>query len=184
MLRRNFLLALATVVAAVFAFQSSAVADERMELKNDAMKSLDKFFTDVHDGKDFLSKSKGYLVFRSVTSAGLVVVGEYGKGVLFIENKPVDFYSTKAASLGLTAGAQTKSMIIAFMTEEALTKFQKSSGWEVGVDGSVAVAEIGADGSLNTTTTTNKSIVGFVFGQKGLMADLSLEGSKISKIEG
>ncbi len=184
MLRRKSLIAFAVLLAAVVGFQSSALAEDRGELKTEAMKSLDKFYGEVADGKEFLSKAKGYLVFPEVTAAGLVIGGEYGKGVLFINGEATDFYSTKAASLGLKAGAKTKSMIIAFMTEEALTNFQKSSGWEVGVDGSVTVAKVGADRSLNSSNIMNKSIVGFVYGQKGLMADLSLEGSKISKLEG
>jgi lipid-binding SYLF domain-containing protein len=79
-------------------------------------------------------------------------------------------------------GAQAKSIFIAFMTAEALEKFRKSSGWKAGVDGSVALIDMGAGKSIDTHNIKDP-VVGFVFGSKGLMYNLTLEGSKFSKLD-
>ena len=114
--------------------------------------------------------------------AGIGIGGEYGEGVLRIGGKTAAYYSTAAASIGLQLGVQKKSIIIVFLTSEALSKFRNSKGWEVGVDGSVAFIKVGAGGSLETTTI-NDPIVAFAFGQKGLMYNLTLEGSKFTKLD-
>ena len=98
-----------------------------------------------------------------------------------INGKTVDYYNTASVSIGLQLGAQAKTVILLFMTKEALTNFQNSEGWEVGVDGSVALVKVGAGGSLDTTKI-KQPILGFVIGQKGLMYNLTLEGSKITKL--
>lgn len=183
MIRRSIVIAFAAVFGFLLTMPTASLALEREELKQEAQQALTKFYSEVKDGKQFLSRAEGYLVFPQVKGAGVGVGGEYGQGILFIDGEAHDFYSTTAASLGATVGAQTKSIIVAFMTEEALNKFQQSRGWQVGVDGAITIANVGAAGSINTMTS-NKSIVGFVFNEKGLMADLSLEGSKFTKIEG
>ncbi|MEH6467248.1 MAG: YSC84-related protein, partial [Porticoccus sp.] len=93
----------------------------------------------------------------------------------------VGYYNTAAASIGFQLGAQIKSQIILFMTDAALQKFKNSAGWEAGVDGSVAIATIGAGGQIDTDTI-QQPIIGFIFSNKGLMFNLSLEGSKITPI--
>ena len=128
------------------------------------------------------SHAKAYLIFPSVVKAGFGVGGEYGEGVLRADNGVVlGYYSTASASIGFQLGVQEKSVAIAFLTDEALTNFMKSDGWKVGVDGSVALINMGASGQIDTATM-NKPIVGFIFGEKGLMYNLTLEGSKFSKI--
>ena len=122
------------------------------------------------------------LVFPSVIKAGFGIGGEYGEGALRISGKTVDYYSTAAASIGLQLGAQTKTVILVFMQKSALNKFRNSEGWKVGVDGSVALVEIGAAEAIDTQNITDP-IVGFVFGNKGLMYNLTLEGSKITKLK-
>jgi lipid-binding SYLF domain-containing protein len=117
-----------------------------------------------------------------VVKAGLGVGGEYGEGALRIDTETVGYYNTVAASVGFQLGAQSKTVILLFMTAEALADFRESNGWEVGVDGSVALVSIGAGGSLDTHTL-QQPIIGFVFNNKGLMYNLTLEGSKISEIE-
>ena len=94
----------------------------------------------------------------------------------------MDYYSTAAASIGFQLGAQKKTVILVFMQEDALKKFRASSGWEAGVDGSVALIKLGAGGTIDTTSIKDP-IVGFVFSQKGLMYNLTLEGSKYTKIK-
>jgi lipid-binding SYLF domain-containing protein len=114
--------------------------------------------------------------------AGIGVGGEYGEGALRIGGKTVDYYNTAAASIGFQLGAQKKTIILVFMQQEALKKFRASSGWKAGVDGSVALITVGVEGSIDTTKIKDP-IVGFVFGQKGLMYNLTLEGSKFTKLK-
>jgi len=143
--------------------------------------TLEQFKADIKGGDEFLQSAKGVLVFPQVIKAGFIVGGSYGEGALRIDGKTVDYYNTVSASWGFLAGAQSVRVIIVFMQEDALQKFRASKGWEAGVDGSVTLVNIGASGTIDTTTIKDP-IVGFVFGNKGLMADLSLTGSKYTKI--
>ena len=122
------------------------------------------------------------LVFPTVGKAGFGIGGEYGEGSLIVDGKTVQYYSTAAASVGFQIGVQSRRQIILFMEKADLESFRTSKGWEIGADDSVAIATLGAGGEIDTKTL-NQPIVAFVFGNKGLMANLSLEGSKISKIE-
>ena len=144
--------------------------------------ALERFHNDVRGGTEFLESAKGVLVFPRVIKAGFVFGGEYGEGALRIGGKTVDYYNTVAGSFGFQLGAQAKTIILVFMEEGALKQFRESSGWEAGVDGSVALVTVGAGGSIDTTNIRDP-IVGFVFGQKGLMYNLTLEGSKFTRIE-
>lgn len=143
--------------------------------------ALERFQREVYSAKDLLKNAKGVLVFPHVIKGGIGIGAEYGEGALRINGKTVDYYNTISGSLGFQLGAQVKSVYLFFMEESALTSFRASSGWKAGVDGSVALIKIGADGSVDTTKT-NEPIVGFVLGQKGLMYNLTLEGSKFNKI--
>jgi lipid-binding SYLF domain-containing protein len=140
------------------------------------------FEKEVKDGKSFLQNSKGVLVFPSVIKAGLGVGGEYGEGALRIAGKTADYYSTAAGSVGLQAGGQMKTIVVVFLQADALQKFRESEGWKAGVDGSVALVTLGAGGAVDTTNLKDP-IVGFIFGQKGLMYNLTFEGSKFTKLK-
>lgn len=159
----------------------TALAKSAKEIDISVDVALEQFEKDVKGAKEFLKSAKGVLVFPSVIKAGIGVGGEYGEGALRIGGKTVDYYSTAAASIGFQLGAQSKRVILVFMQEDALKKFRESSGWEAGVDGSVALVELGAGGTIDTTNIKDP-IVGFVFGNKGLMYNLTLEGSKYTKI--
>ncbi len=143
--------------------------------------ALERFKKEIKGSKELLTIAKGVLVFPSVYKAGFVVGGEYGEGALRIEGKTVDYYNTVAGSFGLQIGAQAKTIILVFIQQAALDNFRKSEGWKAGVDGSVALISVGAGGSLDTENIKDP-IVGFVFGQKGLMANLTLEGAKITRM--
>ena len=143
--------------------------------------TLEQFNKDIKGGDEFLKSAKGVLVFPSVIKAGVGVGGEYGEGALRIGGKTADYYNTAAASIGFQLGIQSKRIIIVFMQDDALKKFRESKGWEAGVDGSVALIEVGTGGTIDTTTIKDP-IIGFVFGNKGLMLNLTLEGSKYTKI--
>jgi lipid-binding SYLF domain-containing protein len=144
--------------------------------------TLEEFKKVVPGGAEFLGKASGALVFPTITKAGLVIGGEFGEGALRIGGNTVDYYNIASASFGFQIGAQQYSIVMVFMSDEALKDFRESKGWEAGVDGSVAVAEWGAGDDINTKTFKDP-IVAFVFGNKGLMAGVSIEGSKITKID-
>jgi lipid-binding SYLF domain-containing protein len=141
-----------------------------------------KTLQDIKGGGDVIDKAKGLLIFPSVFKGAIGIGGEYGEGALRIRGKTVDYYSTAAASIGFQLGGQKKTIIIAFMTDEALKNFRDSQGWKIGADASVAVIALGA-GTQMSSAISNKPIVAFVFGEKGLMYDLSLNGAKVTKLQ-
>jgi len=156
-----------------------AASAQEIDIKVDA--ALARFHTEVQGGEVFLNKAKGVLVFPEVVKAGFGIGGEYGEGALRINGKTVDYYSTAAASIGFQLGAQLKTVVLVFLDSGELEKFRNSSGWEAGVDGSVALIELGAGKDLNTINMEDP-IVGFVLSNKGLMYNLTLEGSKLTKL--
>jgi lipid-binding SYLF domain-containing protein len=144
--------------------------------------ALNRLFSTNAGARDLAQRAQGVLVFPRVISAGLVVGGEYGEGALRSKGATVGYYSTTQASVGLTAGGQSKAVIIMFMTPEAYNKFVSSKGWTAGADANVAVAKIGADGRLDTLTS-QQPVIAFVQTNAGLMFDVSVNGAKISKLE-
>jgi lipid-binding SYLF domain-containing protein len=158
-----------------------AFAATRREIDASIDDTLERFYGESSDGKKLVREAKGVLVFPKVYKAGLGIGGEYGEGALLIKGRAVDYYSTAAASFGFQIGAQKKSIILLFMQEDALKNFRSSSNWKAGVDASVALIAVGVGGSIDTSKL-NAPILGFVLGQKGLMYNLTLEGTKITKI--
>ncbi len=141
-----------------------------------------RFTAQVKGGDAFLRSAKAVLVFPGVVQAGMGVGGQYGEGALRIGGRTAAYYSIASASIGLQLGAQKKDIILVFLQEGALKGFQAKDGWQVGVDGSAVLVDLGAQASIDSTKY-NQPIVGFVVGQKGLMYNLTLEGSKISKLK-
>lgn len=166
---------------AVFAMTAPSFAASKEKIDRRTDKALAEFREDIGGADSVLARAKGVLVFPSVKKAGIGIGGEYGQGALRIGGKTQAYYSTAAASIGLQLGAQARRQIIVFLDQGALDKFRSSSGWEIGVDASVAVITLDAGGSIDTTQL-NQPIVAFIFDGKGLMYNLSLEGSKISRI--
>jgi lipid-binding SYLF domain-containing protein len=144
--------------------------------------ALERFYKEVPGSQGFTKKAKAVLVFPSVIKAGIGLGAEYGEGAMRIGGKTVDYYNTMAASIGFQLGAQAKSIVMLFMENGALKEFQNSEGWKAGVDGSVALINLGMGDSLDTTNVKDP-IVAFIFGQKGLMYNLTLEGSKFNKLK-
>jgi lipid-binding SYLF domain-containing protein len=159
-----------------------ATAASALEIDAEVDAALARFYEEVPVAKDLAQKAKGVLIFPKVVKAGFGVGGEYGEGALRVGDRSVGYYNTAAASIGLQIGVQARSEVLMFMTEEALERFQDSDGWEVGVDGSVAVVKVGVAGEIDTNTIS-EPVIGFVFGEQGLMANLSLEGAKITKLD-
>ena len=120
------------------------------------------------------------LVFPSVVKAGIGLGGEYGEGLLIIRGRPGGYYNLISASFGFQLGVQARTVIIVFMTERALAT-SKAHGWKVGVDGSVTIVTVGVGGAIDTKNL-KRPVLGFILDQKGLMYNLTLEGSKISRI--
>ena len=143
--------------------------------------TLSQFFYQVPYSRDLANKALAVLVFPTVVKAGFGIGGEYGEGELQIRGRHAGYYNIASASIGFQLGAQARSVIIMFMTPSALEQFQATDGFKVGVDGSIAIITIGAGGSIDTNSIT-KPVIGFIFDQKGLMYNLTLEGSKISRI--
>ena len=156
--------------------------DVRSEINNGINSTMDRLYAQVPGSRELVAKSAGVLVFPRVLAAGLVVGGEYGKGGLRIGGHTAAYYSIGSVSVGFQAGAQSKAMIIVFLTRESLDKFRASRGWDAGADASVALAKVGANGAIDTTTANNPVQV-IVLTNAGLMANLNLEGTKISTLE-
>jgi lipid-binding SYLF domain-containing protein len=176
-------IALATTGLAVVALTSSAASFAANEMQIDARvsKALLHFNAINPENRVLSDKAAGVLVFPRVTKGGIGVGGEVGEGALQVNGKTVGYYRVGAASVGLTLGLAKHSEIIMFMTQDSLNKFTASDGWSIGADAGITVVSHGASGTYDTQTQ-QKPILGFVFAEKGLIADLSFEGSKISKI--
>ncbi len=155
---------------------SAAVIDAKVD------DAIETFKEEVNGAEVFLSQSAGYLVFPRVIKVGLGFGAETGEGALRVRGRSVEYYRTTAGSFGLQLGAQAKSIVIAFMTPDSLDKFRNSSGWKVGVDGSIALIDLGAGKTIDTGNIKDP-VIGFIFGSKGLMYNLTLEGTKISKLD-
>ncbi len=170
------------IFIAMTLFAASALAASADKLNREADKALQVFRDDVNGAEVFLSQAAGYLVFPRVVKVGMVFGAETGEGVLRVGGTTVAYYRTTGGSVGFQLGAQAKSIVIAFMTRESLQKFQKSSGWKVGVDGSVALIDLGGGKTIDSDNVRDP-VVGFIFGSKGLMYNLTLEGSKFTKLD-
>ncbi len=164
-----------------FFFTSTSYAATAKEIEAGVDAALKVFYEKVKGGKALLQKAKGVLILPGVFKAGFGIGAEYGEGALRIGGKTVEYYSIAAGSIGLQIGAQKKNVILAFMDDEALKKFRASSGWKAGVDGSVAAINVGAGASVDTVKI-NEPIVSFIFGQRGLMANATIEGAKFTKL--
>ena len=155
---------------------SAAVIDVRVS------ETVEEFKEQVNGAEVFLNQAAGYLVFPKVYKVGVGIGGETGEGALRIGGQNVDYYRTSSGSFGFQLGAQARSIVIVFMTEESLNKFRDSEGWKVGIDGSVALVDLGAGKTIDSKNIKDP-VVGFIFGSKGLMYNLTLEGTKIHKLD-
>ncbi|RPJ10268.1 MAG: twin-arginine translocation pathway signal protein [Deltaproteobacteria bacterium] len=177
-----------TTILLVFAFTAgalisphSASAASAAELDRDAQKALGDLYVKSSLAKTMGEKAIGILVFPAIVKGGFIVGGQYGEGALIKDGKAVAYYNTIAASYGLQAGLQKFGYALFFMTDSALKWLDKSDGWEIGVGPSIVVVDAGAAASM-TSTTLQSDIYAFFFDQKGLMAGIGLQGTKITKL--
>ena len=160
----------------------STLSGTRAEIDRDTDKALRELYATTPAARTLAAKAKGILVFPSITKAGFIFGGQFGGGGALRKNgKTVGYYNTVAGSYGLQAGIQNFGYALFFMTDDALKYLDQSGGFEVGVGPSIVVVDEGMGRSL-TTSTIKDSIYGFIFDQKGLMAGLGLQGSKITRI--
>lgn len=157
-------------------------AQQRSQINEGADAALSRLYQTVPGSREHVQRARGVLVFPEAVSGGFILGVEHGRGVLRVGGKNAGYYTTSSGSVGLQAGAQSRAIIILFMTDQALNDFRNSNGWTAGVDATVAVATIGATGTIDTSTM-NEPVVAFVLTNAGLMAGVSVEGTKIQPLE-
>jgi lipid-binding SYLF domain-containing protein len=178
---RSAALALLLGLLAILGSGSQSDAASGPEIDASVRATLNQFFHEVWSSRELANQAVAILVFPTVVKAGFGIGGEYGEGALHIRGKTAGYFNMISGSIGFQLGAQARSVIIMFMTESALAGFQHTQGWKIGVDGSVAIITVGAGGAIDTNSIRSP-IIGFIFDQKGLMYNLTLEGSKITQI--
>jgi lipid-binding SYLF domain-containing protein len=178
----NHVLAMAALTMICLGSATSVVAASKTEIDQRVTKSITEFNSLSGANESLGKKASGVLIFPKVTKGGVGVAGEFGEGVLQVNGKTVGYYSIGSGSVGLTLGLAKHSEVIMFMTKESLDKFTASDGWSIGADAGITVVDKAASSEYDTQTQ-RKPILAFAFAEKGLIGDLSLEGSKISKIK-
>lgn len=143
---------------------------------------LSRLYKEVPNSRELVASAKGVLVFPNIVGGGFIVGGSHGNGALRKGGQTVSYWSTTTGSVGLLAGAQSKALFVLFMTQDALDRFEKSSGWTAGADGSVTLINVGASANV-TTQTAQQPIVGYVLTNAGLMANLSLDGTRFVRLD-
>jgi lipid-binding SYLF domain-containing protein len=178
---RHVVVSILAAVSLLFAAHAAS-AQTAAEIDRDVDNAMQKLYGGSPAAKNLATVAKGILVFPNVVKGGLIVGGQYGKGALRMGGKTAGYYNTAAASYGLQAGVQSFGYAMFFMTDAALNYLKESAGWEVGVGPSIVVVDEGVARSLSTTTAKDDVYV-FFFDQKGLMAGLGIQGSKITRIQ-
>jgi lipid-binding SYLF domain-containing protein len=183
---RSAVWAVGLSLMASFVLPGVAGAATAQAIDEAANQALVVFKSTVNGADQFIRDAKGYLIFPRVTQAGIEIGGQYGEGVLRIGGRSAGYYSISGGSIGITFGAETKSVILAFMDDQALKQFQAKAradqSWQWGIDGAVALVDVGSQGDVNSATI-NQPVVAFVYDQSGLFFNLSLQGTKISDLQ-
>ena len=185
-MNKRMFLAACTAVAAVSTFSSCTTsgpssgdpAARRKAIDAEADRALSQLYEQVRGSRELVASARGTLVFPNVVSAGFIIGGTHGDGALRKAGATTRYYSTTAVSAGLLAGAQSRAVFYLFMNDDALKKFEASSGWTAGVDASVALLKVGANAQIDTETA-KQPVIGFVLTNAGLMANISLDGTRI-----
>jgi lipid-binding SYLF domain-containing protein len=172
---------LITILLISLFFTQLTLAQTVQEIDKDVDIAIENFKHNISGGENFLAQAKGYLVLPNVVKAGLIIGGKYGEGALRVNNTTAHYYEMAAASIGLQVGVQKYTMLIAFLSETALNNFIRSDGWEAGVDGSITISDWGASKDISSISF-EKPIVAFIYGEKGLMASVSIAGTKFRRI--
>ncbi len=172
---------IALIAAAGLAFAAPRAEASAAKINADVQATLNQFYQRTPGARELANKAAAILVFPTVVKAGMGIGGEYGEGALLLPGRTLGYYNIVSASFGFQFGAQSRSVIIMFMTPQALAGFNAKAGWKVGVDGSVTLITLAAGASIDTNQITSP-VIAFVLDSKGLMYNLTLEGSKISRM--
>ena len=152
------------------------------QLNRDASAALSKLYAGQPSAQVLAQKAKGILVFPTMVKAGFMFGGQVGEGVLRKDGRTAGYYNSVAASYGLQAGIQSFGYALFFMSDAALAQLNTTSGFEIGAGPSVVVVDKGVGKSITSNTITS-DVYAFIFDQKGLMAGLGIQGSKITRID-
>ncbi|WKB55548.1 BPSL1445 family SYLF domain-containing lipoprotein [Eleftheria terrae] len=183
--RRDLLLTGSAYVAAGCSTAAGDAADpaaKRRDIDASVDRALSQLFNQAAGTAELARTAKGVLVFPKVVTAGFLLAASYGEGALRKGHITSGYYSIGAASAGLLAGAQSKAMYLMFMTQEALQRFETSSGWTAGADASVVMVNVGADANVSTQTA-RQDIIGYVLTRSGFMGNLSIDGTKFNRLD-
>ena len=162
-------------------FSNLTLAKSTLEIDAAIESALNRFTEEIKGSQAYLDGARGALVIPRMIKAGVILGMEYGEGALIVDGIKVQYYRAFSTSLGLQIGVGAKDLVVLFFDDDAMDDFLYSSGWQAGVDGSVALGNMGVGGSIDTTESQDP-IVGFVFGHKGIIAGISIEGTKFTKI--
>ena len=181
---------LVTAVAAVMLLNAGCTmspggndpATRRAAIDAAADDALASLFRQVPGSEELVGQARGVLVFPDVLEAGFMLAASRGAGALRVDGATVSYHATTSGSFGLQAGAQSTAIFFLFMTDDALRRFQASNGWAAGVDASVTVVAVGATAQA-TTWTVQQPVVGYVLSNRGLMAGISLNGVRITRLD-
>lgn len=181
-IRSHFLASIVTALAVVsMSAMNLASAATAEDLDRDSRQALETLYKVTPAAKTLGQSAKAVLVFPNMVQAGLVFGGSYGEGVLMKGSEVIDYYNSVTASWGLQIGAQSYGYAVFLMTDEAVRYVEETKGWEIGVGPTVVVVDEGVAKNLSTSTIKDDAYA-FVFSQQGLMASISFEGTKISRI--
>ena len=185
--KRHFIAALAaTLVLATGCTttgpNSGDPATRRQNINSGVDNALARLYQQAPGSEQLVRSAKGVLVFPAVLEAGFVFGAWQGDGALRVGGRTVSFHRTTGGSFGLQAGAQSTAVFLLFMTDDALARFQSSKGWTAGVDATVTLISVGANAQA-TTATTQQPIIGYVLSNTGLMAGVTVDGSRITRLQ-
>lgn len=181
---RRLALTLALAIAAVtsLAYTYPAVAASASDLNKDSDKALQRLVAKNEAAASIAKQAKAVLIFPNIVKAGLIFGGAYGEGEMVVGKKVDGYYNSVTGSWGLQAGAQSYGYVVFLMTDKAVNYIRETHGWEIGVGPTVVLVNEGVAKNLSSTTLKDDAYA-FIFDQQGLMAGLSLEGTKISHIK-
>ncbi len=178
----TLMLASATALPISAATFNSATAATAEDLNNDASQALRTLYRTNPVAEQISRSARATLVFPKIVKAGLVFGGSYGEGVLKEGPKVVNYYNTVSGTWGLQAGAQSYGYVVFLMNDKSVKYLNESQGWEIGVGPTVVIVNEGVAKNLSTSTLKDDAYA-FIFDQEGLMAGVSIEGTKISRIK-
>ena len=190
MQRRTMLTAAASAVMAVsllggcanYREQGEKPADIEHQIDSGVDATLTALYAKVPGSAELAGKARGILVFPEVFDAGVVLGGEYGRGALRVGGRTVGYYKTSSVTLGVQVGVQSRSLVLMFMTQDALDRLTANKGWTAGADASVAVVHVGANGKIEGSDGA-AAVNAFALSNEGLMLAATIDGTKITKIE-